>query len=272
MDAVDRQGHRLPVLDLGPADGDPIVLLHGFPGSQSTWAEVAPRLADSGYRVLAPTQRGYAASARPAGRRPYRLTELVADIVALLDQAGLERAHVVGHDWGGGVAWQLAAAQPSRCTRLTALSTPHPRAMLRAAVTSTQALRSWYMGVFQIPWLPEALLLRSEGAALRRALEAGGLGSTRAAAYATDLADPGAVTGALAWYRALPFAGPPAGPVRVPTHLVWGDGDRYLGPAGAELTARYVTAPYRLTVMEGAGHFLPEEHPDEVARHIAADR
>jgi pimeloyl-ACP methyl ester carboxylesterase len=144
------------VRDAGPEHGEVVVLLHGFPQTSASWDDVAARLNDAGYRTLAPDQRGYSPGARPEGRRAYRQSELVGDVIGLLDAAGVERAHVVGHDHGGGVAWSLAMSQPERVRTLTSLTTPHPAAMARAMVTSTQLLRSWYMLLFQLPWLPEA--------------------------------------------------------------------------------------------------------------------
>ncbi len=180
MDTFERSGLVFPVQDHGPADGEPVVLLHGFPQDGSSFERVVPRLTEQGFRVLVPTQRGYAATARPLRRSDYRMPELVADIVALLDAAGLDRVHLVGHDWGGAVAWSFAAAQPSRVITLTALSTPHPAAMVDAMVHSTQALKSWYMGLFQVPWLPEQLISRT----LVKTLSDSGLPKADATRYA----------------------------------------------------------------------------------------
>jgi pimeloyl-ACP methyl ester carboxylesterase len=271
VDTFERDGLVFDVRDSGPADGEPVVLLHGFPQDGTAFDAVVPRLHAAGLRTLVPDQRGYSPGARPAGRRPYRLAETVADVVALLDAAGIERAHVVGHDWGGGVAWTLAAGHPGRVRTLTALSTPHPAAMARALVTSDQGLRSYYMGVFNVPLLPERVLLANGGALLRRALLRGGLPAARVDHYVARMLEPGALAGALGWYRALPWGiREPAGTVRVPTLHVWSTGDAFLGRAATEASAGHVDAPYRLEVLEGVPHWLPELAADRVGDLVAA--
>ena len=132
MDHFERSGLRFDVLDSGPADGETVVLLHGFPQQRSCYDGVARRLNDAGLRTLVPTQRGYSVSARPRRRRDYRTTELTDDVVALLDAAGLERAHIVGHDWGGVLTWGMGSWHPDRAASLVVLSTPHPAAMVDA--------------------------------------------------------------------------------------------------------------------------------------------
>src|SRR3954447_12607319 len=226
VDSYRRDGLTFDVVDAGPEDGEPVVLLHGFPQDSTAWNSVAPALHQAGLRTLAPDQRGYSPMARPRGRGRYRLRETTADVLALLDSAGLKSAHVVGHDWGGIVAWALAAWHPDRVRTLTALSVPHPAAMQKAFVTSDQALRSLYMGMFQLPVLPERLLLAGDGAALRRMLQISGLSSELAEHYVRRMQEPGALSTALAWYRALPLdARNPVGTVRVPTLHVWSTRD-----------------------------------------------
>ena len=144
------RGHDFDVRVQG--DGEPVVLLHGFPQHAGSWGQVAPALAEAGYRAVALDQRGYSPGARPTGRRPYVLAEAAADVLALLDALGADRAHVVGHDWGGVVGWRLAATAPDRLRTLTSVSTPHPRALVRSLLTSDQALRSWYMASNWLPW------------------------------------------------------------------------------------------------------------------------
>lgn len=145
------------VIDAGPRDPrGTVVLLHGFPQTNQAWTDVVPLLHRAGRRTLAPALRGYCPGAMPEGIRPYRIEFLVRDVLALLDQAGLERAHLVGHDWGGAIAWQTAMQFPARVERLTVLSTPHPEALRRAATSSLQGLKSWYMAAMAIPRLPEA--------------------------------------------------------------------------------------------------------------------
>jgi pimeloyl-ACP methyl ester carboxylesterase len=192
-------------------------------------------------------------------------------VLALLDAAGLDTAHVVGHDWGGIVAWGLGAWHPDRVRTLTALSVPHPAAMAKAMVTSDQGLRSYYMGLFQLPVLPERLLLAGNGAVLRRMLRSGGLDEALVDHYVRRMQEPGALSAALGWYRALPWAGrDPVGEVRVPTLHVWSTGDAFLGRAATEATERFVDAPYRLEVLEGVPHWIPELAADRVAELVTA--
>jgi pimeloyl-ACP methyl ester carboxylesterase len=271
VDSFRRDGLTFDVLDAGPSDGEPVVLLHGFPQDATAWNRVAPALHQHGLRTLAPDQRGCSPMARPRGRARYTLRETTGDVLALLDAAGLESAHVVGHDWGGIAAWALAAWHPERVRTLTALSVPHPAAMIKAMVTSDQALRSYYMGLFQLPVLPERILLAGDGAALRAMLRRGGLPDDVVDHYVARMREPGALSAALGWYRALPRSGrDPVGKVRVPTLHVWSTGDAFLGRAATEATAQFVDAPYRLEVLEGVTHWIPELAADRVAELVTA--
>jgi pimeloyl-ACP methyl ester carboxylesterase len=154
---------------------------------------------------------------------------------------------------------------------LTALSTPHPAALQRAVVSSDQVLRSGYMGLFQLPLLPERLLLAGRGAALRRSLLRGGLPAEAADHYVARMREPGALTAALNWYRALPLSvSRPVGTVRVPTLHVWSTGDAFLGRAATEASAAHVAAPYRLEVLDDVPHWIPELEPERVAELVTA--
>ena len=271
MDSFQRDGLTFDVLDSGPADGEPVVLLHGFPQDRTAWNRVAPALHQNGLRTLAADQRGYSPMARPRGRAAYRLRETTADVLALLDAAGLKSAHVVGHDWGGIVAWALGAWHPERVRTLTAISVPHPAAMAKSLVTSDQGLRSYYMALFQLPLLPERLLLAGDGAVLRRMLHQGGLPDDAVDRYAAKMREPGALSAALGWYRALPLgARDKVGRVRVPTLHLWSSADVALNRAGTEATAQFVDAPYRLEILEGVSHWIPELAPDRVAELVTA--
>jgi pimeloyl-ACP methyl ester carboxylesterase len=271
VDTFRRDGMVFDVRDGGPPDGEPVVLLHGFPQDCSAYDRITPALHGAGLRTLAPDQRGYCASARPQGRKAYRLRALVDDVLALMYDAGLRNAHVVGHDWGGGVAWALAAWHPERVRTLTALSTPHPAAMQRALVTSDQGLRSYYMALFQLPALPERFLLAEDGAALRRMLLRGGLPTEAVDRYVTRMREPGALTAALNWYRALPMSWRDrVGTVRVPTLHVWSTGDAFLGRAATEGSAAHVDAPYRLEVLDDVPHWIPELAAERTAELITA--
>jgi pimeloyl-ACP methyl ester carboxylesterase len=266
MDHFLRPGLRFEVLDSGPADAPAVVLLHGFPQQPSTFDAVASRLNSEGLRTLAPSQRGYTRSARPTRRRDYRTAATAGDVIALLDTAGLAQAHIVGHDWGGNQAWGVAGWHPNRVASLTVLSTPHPAAFLKALGTSRQGLRSWYMGLFQLPALPESLA----GRTLAKSLQDNGLPAEFADRYAAAMGEPGALTGALNWYRGIPFsARPPVGRITVPTSYIWGRHDFALARAAVELTADHVSGPYELVELD-AGHWLPETDPDALAAGILA--
>jgi pimeloyl-ACP methyl ester carboxylesterase len=260
------------VQDRGPADGsaETVILLHGFPETSASWDGVAPIVSASGYRTLAPDQRGYSPGARPEGRSAYRSEELVADVLALADAAGADRFHLVGHDFGASVAWSTAALHADRVLSLTAVSVPHPQAFTRAMRRSVQALKSWYMVPFQLPALPERAMLAGGGRMLRRTLESSGLPPALAARYVERLREPGALTAALNWYRALLPRPTVVGDVDVPTLYVWSTGDRFITSTAAYECGRHVVAPYRFEVLEGVSHWVPAEAPDRLAAAILA--
>jgi pimeloyl-ACP methyl ester carboxylesterase len=268
MQVFRRADMTFDVSDSGPAEGDVIVLLHGYPENRTSWDQVTPYLVEAGYRVLAPDQRGYSPRARPKGRRAYALQHLAGDVVAMLDAADVEKAHVVGHDWGGGVAWALADLHPERLHTVTSLTTPHPRAMAKAMLTGTQAFKSWYMFMFQLPALPELAYRDRMQDRLRATLRGTGLADEAIDRYVTPLREPGAATAAINWYRAMPFSKRPTGKVSVPTLYVYGTKDAFLGRKAADLTGNYVEAPYRYEVLDGATHWMPEEIPHVVARLV----
>ena len=260
---------RLPVGDglvldamaTGPSDGQVVLLLHGFPQSSWCWRGVWPALAAAGLHVVAPDQRGYSPGARPAEVQDYRMAALVADAVAVLDALGSDRAHVVGHDWGAAVAWQLAGRHPDRVRTLTAVSVPHPAAFATALRTDQdQRTRSRYMKDWQDPSTEAALL----GGGLAAVL--GDEPGVDAEHYLRALRQPGALTAALSWYRAQSAADLQGlGPILAPTLHVWSDADPALGPAATYGTAQHVAGPYRLEVLEGVGHWIPEAAADRLS-------
>ena len=255
-----------PVGMAGPDGGETVVFLHGFPQASATWSPYLPRFAAAGFRAVAPDLRGYAATARPATVREYGLDRLVADVLAVADAVGADRFHLVGHDWGGVIGWALAASHPHRLHSLTAVSTPHPKALVASLGRSLQAARSWYVGFFQLPQVPERLLSAGNGALLRRALRGSGLPGADADAYADAMLEPGTLSAALGYYRALRSGrGLDVGRVCVPTLLVWGTGDVALGPVAARSTGRYVDGPFRFEELDGAGHWIPETRVDQLS-------
>jgi len=276
--AVRANGLRLRVLQAGPESAPLVLLLHGFPEGALCWRHQIGALAAAGWRVWAPDQRGYGDSDRPAGARNYRLPLLAADAFGLLDAAGSPSARVVGHDWGGAVAWWMAQARPDRVERLAILNCPHPAVMRRAMLTDPrQSLRSWYMAFFQLPWLPERLLGARDGALLARGLA----GSSRPGAFReADLAlyrrewrKPESLRSMIDWYRALRFplrmggrVGAAAAPrLQPPTLLIWGRRDSAVRPALAGESLKRC-ADGRLVMLDEATHWLQHEEPERVNR------
>jgi pimeloyl-ACP methyl ester carboxylesterase len=270
-------GYTFDVIDEGPLDGTPVVLLHGFPQTAVEWSRVAPFLHERGYRTIAPTQRGYSPGARPRGRFAYRMSALVGDAAALIAALGVGPVHLVGHDWGSAVAWSTATRHPKLVRTLTSVSAPHPMAFMRSMVTSRQAVNSFYMALFQVPWIPEFVLSRAMAAAVkspetrRRALAMSQMDSEQFDRMHHDVVESGALKYALNWYRAMLIASPggAARKVSAPTTHVWSTRDSALVRKGADLTAEYTTGPYRLEILD-ASHWIPEERPAELATIIAA--
>jgi len=257
---------RFDVTADGPEDGPVVILLHGFPETSACWRHQVPVLAAAGYRVLAPDQRGYSPEARPAGVEAYRSEALMGDVLGLADAVGADRFHVVGHDWGASITWQLAARHGERLRTATTLSVPHPLAYASAlADTATdQADRSSYFALFREEG-SEHGLLGEDATGLRLIYAAAGLTEEEAAPHLAALGTPEALGAALNWYRA---AGPHLidglGPVTVPMLHVWSTEDVALGREGAEATAAFVEGPYRFEVLEGVDHWIPEHAPDRL--------
>ena len=246
-----------------------MLLLHGFPQRNTSWGEVGRRLGEIGLRAVAVNQRGYAPGARPADVQAYAVPELVADTVAIIDALG-GAADLVGHDFGGVVGWQVAARHPERVRTWTALSTPNQLAINDELARSAAAReRFGYIRGFREPGVAESALLADDGAQLR-ALFGGAVPADQTDADVAFFAEPGALTAALNWYRAMNrHDADGLGNVQVPTTFVWGSADMAFGRDAAEHTGAYVDAPYRFIPLEGAGHWLLEEAVDTVAEAIA---
>ena len=256
------------VRDEGPLDGDPVVLLHGFPERASCWREVAPLLHAKGLRTYAPDQRGYSPGARPPRRRDYTMDKLEGDVAALIEAIG-RPVHLVGHDWGANSGWLVAAHRPELVRTWTAASVPHPAAFRKAMFSSRQAFSSWYMGAFQAPRLPERTAAKP-GGRFERGLRNGGMTEADVGRFRREIVDDGALTGALNWYRAMPYTDQRsiADPVTVPTTLVWSDADVAVRRIAVDRCADYVTGPYELVVLEGVSHWIPTQAPDALAAAI----
>lgn len=251
-------------VDVAGELGRPLVLLlHGFPQTSYTYRDVLPALADAGYLAVAPNQRGYSASARPADTADYGVQHLTADAIAIATEFGGQRFHLVGHDWGGQLAWLIAAAEPERVHSLTVLSRPHPAAFATALENDAgQSERSKHHRKFSDPNTAK-LLLEDDARRLRRGFADQGVPARDIDAYLSRLQDPAALEAALNWYRAAQSGGKGRGieipAVKVPTLYIWGDRDASVGRAAAEATAAHVTGPYRFEPIAGAGHFLTDD-------------
>ncbi|ASW56248.1 alpha/beta fold hydrolase [Plantactinospora sp. KBS50] len=266
---LDARGLTFDVYAGGPAAGEPVLLLHGFPQHSGEWAGVTPRLHAAGLRTYALDQRGYSPGARPPAVADYRLSECVADAVAVLDGLDVPAAHVVAHDWGAMVAWHLAARHPERVRSLTAVSVPHPAAYGHALATDrVQRLRSSYMALFRRPGRAEDVLLALDAVALRAMLT--GVGRDRVETYAGPMRDRAALTAALNWYRAMSRADVTVGPVTVPTTYVWSRRDLAVGRTAAMACAQHVTGAYRLVELPGVTHWIPDAAPGPLAEAILA--
>jgi len=269
--------YEIPVGDLtfdvlisGPDDGIPLVALHGFPESAASWGKVTPLLTAAGYRVIAPNQRGYSAGARPEGVDAYKIEHLVADVVGLLDALGLPDAHLVGHDWGSAVAWQVAGRHPNRIRSLTAISVPHPTAFGWALrEDEDQKQRSSYIGLLRQEGKAEEVLSEDNFRRLRAMFD-GQIDPEFADEHIRVLSGEGALTGALNWYRAMTRDFGDIDRTTVPTTYVWSTGDTALGRAGAERCGEFVDAPYEFVVLDGGSHWIPEERAEELAEAILA--
>lgn len=262
------------VRETGPADGRPVLLLHGFPQTSRSWDAVADRLVAAGCRCLAPDQRGYSSGARPDGVAAYGMDAIVGDAVGLLDALGLDRVDVVGHDWGANVGWLLASWHPDRVRTLTAVSVPHPRAYGAAMRHDPeQQQKGSYIKLFLLEGKAEETLLAEDARRLRRMFAGGELSDDAIEHYVATLSEPGALTAALNWYRAA-FGGERRGPsleqLTVPTTYVWSNGDAALARSGAEACGQYVAADYRFVELDGVSHWIPEQAPDALAAAILA--
>lgn len=256
-----------------------VVLLHGFPQTSWMWRNVISALAAEGYRIAAPDQRGYSPGARPEAVEEYGFDALTGDVVGLASALGHDRFDVVGHDWGGAVAWGTAVRFPDRVRSVTSVSTPHPTALVEAMGSGSgdQANKSSYMALFGAEkGKAEAVLLADGADGLRGVYESWGLGTRPGddvQAYVDVLSDEATLSGALNWYRC-GFEWAAVEPVEVPALYVWGTEDVALGREGAELTEKYMRGPYRFVVLDGVDHWVAEHAGDrlvaELKEHLAA--
>jgi pimeloyl-ACP methyl ester carboxylesterase len=272
---IETNGIRLHIVQAGPKSGVPVVLLHGFPELWYGWRKQIPALAAAGCRVIAPDQRGYNLSDKPKGIKSYRVAELTADIVGLIDALDYEKVNLVGHDWGALVAWMLAIQHPERLHRLGIVSVPHPTVMRRFLQRDVdQMRRSLYALFFQLPWLPETLMRignwRVAVTGMRRRGKPHAFTDEDIAKYKEAWSQPGAMTAMLNWYRAVFWHRPPIQPdmrVSVPTLILWGANDFALSRRMARPSLDYCDEG-NLIFFPEATHWIQHEEADEVNHHL----
>lgn len=243
--------------------GLPVVLLHGFPDTSAIWRSQVAALAGAGYRAIAPDLRGRGQTERPPNVEDYALSHVVQDVAALMDGLEIERAHLVGHDWGAAVAWVFAALLPQRVDHLVTISVPHPRTGGRPTLEQLQ--KGWYRLLFQFEGVAENLMQQDDWYLMRELLA----GQGDIERYVKDLAEPGALTAALNWYRAnLPperLLGTSALPaVQAPTLGIFGSRDLYLAEEPMRRSGEFVTGSWRFERFDDAGHWVPLDQPDRL--------
>jgi pimeloyl-ACP methyl ester carboxylesterase len=264
MADVTANGLRFHVVDEG--QGTPVLLLHGFPDTSALWRSQVQALVNAGYRAIAPDLRGRGQTERPERVEEYALPLIVQDVGALLDILRVTRAHIVGHDWGAAVAWGVAALLPQRVDHLVVISVGHPGTGGRPTLEQLQ--KGWYRLLFQFAGVAETLVQQDDWYLLRELLQGGGDSEQ----YIADLAQPGALTAALNWYRAnLPpqrLLGSSRNfpTVQAPTLGIFGTRDLYLTEGSMVRSGDFVTGGWRYERFEGAGHWIPLEEPERLNR------
>jgi len=264
-------GITLNIVQAGPVDGELIILLHGFPEFWYGWRGQIDYLANEGYRVWAPDQRGYNLSDKPTDTASYKISELVADVIGLIHADGREQAHIIGHDWGAMVAWWTALLHPEAINKLGILNVPHPHVFeqtLRSDVR--QLFKSWYAGMFQIPWLPERIVgagnWRIMAEAMQKSGKRGSFTDADMEKYREAWSKPAAMTSMMNWYRAYVQhrPEPPADwRVRVPTLMIWGEKDRFLSARMAQPSIDLCDEG-TLHTFDDATHWVQHDKADEV--------
>jgi len=266
----------------GPRGGPLVLLLHGFPEFWYGWRKQIGPLAEAGYRVLVPDQRGYNLSEKPKGVLAYSINILAQDVIGLISALGEQKATVIGHDWGAAVAWHVAQHHPERLEKLSILNVPHPEVMLRTLQKSfEQILKSWYIFSFQIPRLPEWVLRRKNFSIMRRMLlsssKPGSFSPAELEIYVKAWSRPGALTAMLNWYRAIfrigiqslrkAGDGPFGGRIQVPTLMLWGAHDVALSRRMAQPSIDQCDAG-KLVFFKGATHWVQHDEPEGVNAHL----
>ena len=272
---IETNGIHLHVVQAGPQDGELVILLHGFPEFWYGWRAQIPFLAGAGYRVWAPDQRGYNLSDKPRDVNAYTLDELALDVVGLIEASGRDKVYLVGHDWGAAVAWWVGTYYADRLHKLVILNVPHPAiAFNNISRNSRQFFRSWYIGFFQLPILPELVLTAGDSQfginALIHSSNPGSFTDTNIPPYIRAWKQPGAAKAMINWYRAAVrnpqlFQNLPR--VRVPALILWGRNDIALVSASAQQSLEYCEYG-RLIMLDDATHWVQHDAPDRVNQHL----
>ncbi len=263
-------GVDLHYAEAGAEDAPPVLLLHGFPEFWVSWREQIPALVAAGFRVIAPDQRGYNLSSKPAGVEAYDLDRLADDVIGLADHFGIAKVKLVGHDWGASVAWWLATTKPERLERVAVINAPHPALWLKAMrEDKAQKRKSWYVQMFRLPWLPEAAMkarnFRALADTLVQSSRPGTFKSSDLAEYREAWSRPGALTATVNWYRALLRKRMPESLpwIKCPVLMIWGLEDRFGEKSTAEASLALCENGCALFV-EGATHWVHHEEPARV--------
>jgi pimeloyl-ACP methyl ester carboxylesterase len=272
---VPTNGINLHVVQSGPQSGSLVILLHGFPEFWYGWRRQIQPLAESGYRVWAPDQRGYNLSDKPAGYENYQMEVLARDVLGLIDAAGVEKCYLAGHDWGAAVAWWVALRYPERLNKLAILNTPHPAVMAKTlSINISQLMRSWYMFFFQLPQIPEAILRNNDWDLMVKALTSAGKEGSFTPEdiehYRHAWWRKGAVTSMLNWYRAALRLPPDFSAdmrISVPTQILWGDQDAVLVVKMAHDSLE-MCAQGELKIFEGSSHWIQHEQSEAVTQDL----
>jgi pimeloyl-ACP methyl ester carboxylesterase len=276
---IETNGIKLHIVTDGPEDGMPVILLHGFPEFHYGWRKQIPALVAAGFRVIVPDQRGYNVSDKPKGVSAYHVDTLAKDIVGLFDHFGIQKARLVGHDWGAVVAWTVALNHPERLEKLVILNVPHPSVMKHFLLEDKQQRKnSWYVFFFQIPFFVEWVLSKENFRNMARMLVGSGRKSTFTRsdieAYKKAWAQPGALTAMLNWYRSIfrdslkhLFKRTPTRRVSVPTRILWGMNDVALSHEMAKPSVE-LCDDGRLIFFEKATHWVQHDEADAVNKNL----
>ncbi|MGA6137166.1 alpha/beta fold hydrolase [Acinetobacter dispersus] len=255
------------VIDSGPMDGNPVILLHGFPETVQSWQATSEILNQHNFRTFAIEQRGYSLTAAPKGRFQYSIDELVADVKAFIDLLG-KPVYIIGHDWGSIVACELALQYPELVKHLTLVSVPHTGAFLKSMLSSTQIFTSYYIGFFQLPFIPELLFKRAKSLS-HLLLKNSGMSAEQIIEFNQHFIQENRIGTAINWYRSMPLAPIRSSfkKVKVPTLFVWGNKDIAIGKKSAELNKQFFTGQYQEVHMN-ATHWIPAQNAEQLSHYF----